>query len=419
MHERRSGLLRKPHGFRRGGRLRGLAPCCLLCCALALNAGTAAAAQGVGQVSPEVARLVLQWLEEAERNPDRSLERLEGLAARVMRSEADFAFVTAERASLLIARDRVEEARAELARALEGRPPDFAPRVRNLYGTTLLAAGRNAEALVELERWRQAADEPHPGGLFLLGFAYVQAERFEEGAAVLETIVGAEGLEPRDQWIEVLAYAYARAGRETAALGLLEGLIAKRPERARWWRQLAGLYMLLEDLQAGTASLALSGVFESLSLADARRLARLLAHLGIPDQGATLLSEALAAGPTPVAYEDQMLLGELWLLARESTRAAAAYEAAQPLAPGGEPALMLGRLHASRENFESARAALEDAIRAYGEATPPEVYQLLAITQINLGNLAAAQTAVERLAGFEEFSEQSRRLGAYIRSMQQ
>ena len=85
-----------------------------------------------------------------------------------------------------------------------------------------------------------------------------------------------EATKPPAAWLEVLAYAYIRTERTAEAVDLLETLIARRPGEARWWRQLASIYLLIEDMQGGAAGLAVAAeLVKDGDFADARRLARL------------------------------------------------------------------------------------------------------------------------------------------------
>lgn len=378
-------------------------------CVLLILAGQSLAAR---TVSPELAQRVLTILGESEDDPVEALEDLARLAERT-RSDLDLAFVMTERSALLIQQDQMDKARAEMADVLGEHPAEFAPRLRNLYATTLLAEEDYAGALGQLEMWAAHTETPHPQGLFLMGYACVRLERFEDAVAWLELAVNSD-YPTRDPWVELLAYAYTQSGRPEDALALLENLIAQHPDRARWWKQLGGILMLLDQVSPGTASLAVADSIEPLSFSDRRRLARLFAHLGMPADGAALLARALEAREEPADFEEQMLLGELWMLSRETDRAIAVFTAAQENAEQGEAAMMIGQLYAQREEYAAASQALEISVAAYGESVPARVYYLLAVIQINLGKLEAASEAVDRLTADEEYRERAANLADYI-----
>ncbi len=368
--------------------------------------------QGAESVNPELASRVLTILERSENDPQEALADLARLAARA-RSDKDLAFVITERAALLIQQNHLDVARTEMAEVLENRAPEFAPRLRNLYATTLLSVEDYAGALTQLEYWSRYSESPHPHGLFLMGYACIRLERYEEAITALERAVGSD-YPTRDPWIELLAFAYSQAGRPEDAVALLSTLIARDPGRARWWEQLGGLLMLMDRMPEGTAGLAIARIVEPMRFADQKRLARLFAHIGMPADGADILAGALTARDEVAGFDDLMLLGELWMLARETDRAIAAFEKAQAIADQGEAAMVIGQLHAQREDYEAARRALEISVDAYGDEAPGRLYYLLAVIQINLGDLRAAEAALERLAADEAYRERAASLSAYM-----
>ena len=56
----------------------------------------------------------------------------------------------------------------------------------------------------------------------------------------------------------------------------------------------------------------------------------------------------------------------------------------------------------------------QQAISAYGESTPSQVNYLLAITEINLGNLQEAGNVLVRLRDDPEYAERARRLDDFV-----
>jgi tetratricopeptide (TPR) repeat protein len=367
------------------------------------------------RVDPFVAKRVLDILSRAEADPEQALTDLARLAERT-RNDLDLAFVMTERAALLIQQQQLDVAKQEMAEVFAGQKPEFAPRLRHLYATTLLAEEDYAGALTQFELWSTHSEDPHPHGLFLMGYTCIRLERFEDAVVALERAVSSD-YPTRDQWVELLAFSYAQVGRPGDAISLLESLISDHPGLQRWWKQLGGLLMLLDRLPEGAAGFAVAQSIEPLPHADQRRLARLFAHLGMPADGAELLHVAIERREEAAGFEELMLLGELWMLARETERAIDVFTAAQELADQGEAALIIAQLHAQREEYQSARDALEVSVAAYGESAPARAYYLLAVVQINLGDLAAAADTVALLRADEDYQDQAANLAKYIDGM--
>jgi len=83
-----------------------------------------------------------------------------------------------------------------------------------------------------------------------------------------------------------------RIGRTADAVALMERIIAEQPDQARWWRQLASIYLMLEDVPKGAAGLAIASIVEELEFNDASNLAKLFSMLGMPADGVMVPAEA-------------------------------------------------------------------------------------------------------------------------------
>ncbi|MDH3643496.1 MAG: tetratricopeptide repeat protein [Gammaproteobacteria bacterium] len=366
-------------------------------------------------LSPQLAERLNRILKRADEDAAWTLQQLADLARRRRNDPQDLRFILRQRGALLMQEDQLDTAANELTEALDQHGVDYAPELRFLLGQILLLMDDAESALVHLNIWAEHAQPPDPAGLFLMGYSYVRLERFEAAADVLERAI-ATASTPRAQWIEILAYAYTRLDRTGQALQLLEDLITRHPQEARWWRQLASIYLLIEDVPRGAAGLAVAAEIEALSFADSRNLAQLFAHLNMPADGAYLLNAALQQRDEASSHDELMLLAELWILAREFDAAVDVLGQAAEVGEDGEALLMLGHLYLQRENYPRASISLNAAISAYGEQTPPQAFYLLAVVAINLEDFDAAQRALVRLDDDAKFAPRAARLQRYLQS---
>lgn len=364
-------------------------------------------------LSPQLAERLNRILKRADEDAAWTLQQLADLARRRRNDPQDLRFILRQRGALLMQEDQLDTAANELTEALDRHGVDYAPELRFLLGQVLLLMDDAENALAQLNIWAEHAEPPDPAGLFLMGYSYVRLERFEAAADVLEQAI-ATASTPRTQWIEILAYAYTRLDRSDEALQLLEDLITRHPQEARWWRQLASIYLLLEDVPRGAAGLAVAAEIEALSFADSRNLAQLFAHLNMPADGAYLLDAALQQRDEASSHDELMLLAELWILAREFDAAVDVLGQAAEVGEDGEALLMLGHLYLQRENYPRAFTSLDAAISAYGEQTPPQAFYLLAVVSINLEDFDAAQRALVRLDDDAKFAPRAARLRQYL-----
>lgn len=366
-------------------------------------------------MSPVVGQRVLRILDRAGDDTQLALDNLAEYANQRGVRANDRAFIIREQAALLIREERNAEALALLRAELEGKAENFVPPVRLLYAQLLLLEGDSSAALSQLETWSTYTENPHPIDLSMLAYAYLQQQRWGEGAAVFERVLELSEVDS-DQWYEMLAFAYAQNGEAERAITLLDQRIVADSSQAKWWRHLATIFLLLEDYEKGTAGIAIANYVEELRFQDSKRLAGLFSMLNMPAEGAATLEAALQRFPGQLAYEDQMLLAELWMLAREQDKAIQAFERASELAEDGEAVMKIAQMHLQWERYEQARTALEDARFAYGEDTPETVFYLQAIVEINLDNLEAASQALNRLDEEGDFGERAANLDRFIKN---
>lgn len=363
--------------------------------------------------SPVVAQRILRIIERSGDDAQQMLDDLERLAnARGIR-DSDRGFIRREQAALLIREERNAEATELLSAALENRPPDYVPSLRLFLGQLLLMENRPELAVEQLRLWSEHVVNPRPSELSMLGYAYLQVEQFSAAIDIFERVLASAEI-INDQWYEVLAYAYIQDGQSETAIELLDKVIAEQPAESRWWRQLSNLFTLMESYDSGAAALAIANTLEDLSYDNGRRLAGLFSMLNMPAEGALALQAAAQQHPEERNFDDQMMLAELWTLARETDQAINIYEQARSMANDGEPSLRIAQLHIQWERYATARTALQTAIKDYGEATPDEVWYLLAIVEINLNELGAASTALERIDPDGAYGERIANLNRFI-----
>ena len=314
----------------------------LLC--LLLFWGACVPVQAADRPMPEVVvRQMAKAMEQVEEDPLAAVEDLRTLWQRRSWPGEVQAYIVLQMAGLMISEGQAEQAKTDILQVLAGQEADFAPQLRLMLGQTYLILDDHDNGLRVLEAWLGEQAEPNPNGLFLLGYGYIRAEQFDTAIERLEQAMGLLEEVPRNHWYELLGYAYARADRPQDAQRMIEVLISREPAKERWWRQLASLFLIMEQTPRGTASLAIAEHLKPESLPTSRRLARFLAHAGAPLDGAELLAGALQRSDEPLELEDQLLLAQMWVLAREFDAAVVALQAAEDIDEGsGRAALILG-----------------------------------------------------------------------------
>ena len=207
------------------------AVCFAVSCAVLLTGLLhSSSAAGAQQPIPEVVqRQVARAVEEADADPQASIDALNELLERRSRVPRVRAYIVQQKAALHIRQQQLKEARDDLLSVIDTRDASLFPHLRLMLGQTYLMLDNYDDGLDQLEVWLSGQTEPNPNGLFLMGYAYLRLERFELAIERLEGAMASVEEVPRNHWIELLAYAYARADRPQQAIELMEQLIARDP----------------------------------------------------------------------------------------------------------------------------------------------------------------------------------------------
>ncbi|SHJ92315.1 tetratricopeptide repeat protein [Halomonas caseinilytica] len=167
---------------------------------------------------------------------------------------------------------------------------------------------------------------------------------------------------PTRQRLGLAATALQRAGREDAALAVLERQLAGAEGDPDAWRRAAGLAQRMGDPERAAALWETAWRRGVLSGAD-DLMQRIRLHLaaGTPARAAEILERALSAGNLEDSLENRRLLAEAWQAARDRDQALTAWREVAEQGAAAEDWLRLGQLAAEWDRLELAREALRRA----------------------------------------------------------
>lgn len=263
-----------------------------------------------------------------------------------------------------------------------------------------LRAGQTEAGAELLARWLDgvsgSADD-----FWLMARTLASLQRWDEAAGWADR--ARQVASPTSDQSSLAATIYQRAGRDDAALAMLDDLLARDSGSADSWRRAAGLAQRLG--QPGRAAALWEaawrrGVLQSEQ--DLRRLVQLHLAGGTPARGAERLAEALAQGRVEDSLDTRRLLAEAWGAARERDRALAAWRDVAQRSHAARDWQQLAELAYGWGRWQVAVEALRQA-RGAGEASPRN-WLLEGVAQLERGQREAARRAFEaaRQAGSAE-----------------
>lgn len=282
-------------------------------------------------------------------------------------------------------------------------------------------------ALAAIDQWIALTGSETADAMALKGNALYRLERFQDAAAAIQKAISLSPT-PSGTWYQMLVASYYDAEDFTAAATAAEGILAKDPNNKNIARQLASIYIELE--QGDKAAAVLEGAKARGLLTEAsdlRQLYQLYNFIEKPAEAARTINEGLAAGVLKEDYDTLKGLGDSWVLkAQTSTdesaeqkdgfaKAIDAYTKAAALAKDGEMDFMRAQLLIQElERYAEGRTAMQAAMAKGGLKREGEGYILLGNAEAELGNQKAAIAAYEKARTFPSTREMA---DSWLRSM--
>jgi len=268
-------------------------------------------------------------------------------------------------------------------------------------------------ALAAIDRWTALTGNETAEALALKGNALYRLERYPEASAAMQKAIDMSP-DPSDTWQQILVASYYDAENFPEAAKAAEAILAKDPSKKTVARQLASIYI---EMEQGDKAIAVLEGAKSRGLltdaADLRQLFQLYNYVEKPAEAARTINEGLAAGILKEDFDTLKGLGDSWVLtaqlaADESAqqkeafdKAIEAYGRASPLAKDGEMDFVRAQLLIEeKERFADGKAAMNQALSRGGLKREGEAYILLGNAEAELGNQKAAIAAYEKARSF-------------------
>ncbi len=270
-----------------------------------------------------------------------------------------------------------------------------------------LAGEQPEQALEYLDRWfallasdQQELAPPTPEGHLLHASILLQLQRTAAAAKAAARAIELKE-DPPASWYQLLLACHFESKDYPAAVEVLKRMLAQWPDDPRYWRQLASLYLALEQDQAALATYFLAQSQNMLEGdSEYLNLVRLAVHTGVPERGARVLQEALDTGAVPSTAEHWELLGNAWYQAKELDPAIAAFARAADQGNDGSLYLRIARLQYQQGHWAEAAEAAAQALATDRFDDAGQAHLLIGLARYELGEFDAAKAALLQAAGF-------------------
>ncbi|MDR9468782.1 hypothetical protein [Marinospirillum sp.] len=268
--------------------------------------------------------------------------------------------------------------------------------LRWLLMQVLTAQGEYAEALNQLEVWWQDEKEPGAQAHYLRSALLAQLERWQQAEPWVLTALELKS-DPPDSWRALAVAIYQHLEKWPQAAEHQAKRLEVNPERPRLWNQLAQLQKLAEQPEEALVTQELAQRRGYLSSRQQEALGRELVNAGQPLRAAKVFEQLLEENPQQKQIERLRLAAQAWLQTAQPQPTAAALLRLAEASQSEEDWRRLADWHFSQGNWEEAiQAWTQLRSRLEGEALA-EVELLMANAHIELQNYEKARALLEEL----------------------
>ncbi len=285
-------------------------------------------------------------------------------------------------------------------------PDAAALSVRFMLAQLYAAQGNYAKALSVAEVWIKSVPAPSPTQHIFMANLLARNKRFAAAISHAEAAIRTAEA-PKAVWYQLLLAAHFELRHYPQAAQVLQAMIAHWPDDARYWEQLASVYMLRKQASHALATLQIAwrrGLLDKD--ATLKSLVQLAVSRGVPERAARLLDQALEKQLLPPDQAFLKMLADAWSLARENQQAIDALARLAAVSSDGEPWLRQARIHLELGDWPAARGALDKALER-GVKVPGKAWLLLGIAEVESQDFSAADTALRKAQAFPDQAKQA------------
>ncbi|MEZ4332792.1 MAG: tetratricopeptide repeat protein [Myxococcota bacterium] len=311
--------------------------------------------------------------------------------------------------------DKYDEAIDYLNKAVEAGGLTEDEELRTLFqvGMLQMKQQRYDECIATIERWMKEAPEINGQAYYTLAIAYYQAGKARQALEPAKKAVETTD-DPPEAWYRLLLAMYLEAEKYDEGIKLLDTIIMKFPNKT-YWTQLAALYNSKDQMGKSLAVQQLAQYEGYITEdKDLTRMAQMFMVQGLPHRGAEIMKKGLEDGsikPTQQAYQtysDTLLQSREWALALDPI------EKAANLADDGSLWVRHAQVNLQLGEWAAARESLDKAFQKGNLPDEGQAHILYGIAAANDKRWNEAIAAFNRAGKFTGTADVAAKWTAYV-----
>lgn len=335
---------------------------------------------------------------------DQALEMLKKLEARTQSRPFElaqiyqtFGFVYANKDNLKASVDYFNK-----SIALNALPTS--PTLSSMYTVVQLQIAQEnyKGGLKDLVNWFHHVKKPNGQAYVLAATALFELKKKKSALVFINKALKISN-NPPENWLQfAVALNYENKNYKEAAFAL-RILTTRYPHKKKYWKQLTGVYLNLDQTKVALATIQMAHKMKHLiEEKELLNIVSLQLSEGLPYKGAKTLEAFIETGKVKKNKKHFEILAQAWIQAEEMKRAIGPMSKAARLATDGKVAARQGHLLLELEKFKDAVKAYSMSLKKGGLKYPGRVYLARGIARFNLKDYKRALTDFEKAKEMEK-----------------
>jgi tetratricopeptide (TPR) repeat protein len=249
--------------------------------------------------------------------------------------------------------------------------------------------------------------EPTPEDRIMMGQNYAQLQRYRDALPWVRGAIQGAGAKALESWYQLELAIHFELKDYRAALDVLRVLVARWPNKLRYWEMMAGAHQELnQDVDALAALMTAYNGGLVTDQAKILNLVRMSMYVELPFQAGQILDRAIEQGTVEPTAQNLRLLLQAWTGAREYDRAGQVIDRLAPMTGEGDLFMQKARLMLEQNQWQQTIDAARQAVELGNVSSPGGAWLMIGIAAMELGNLRESRQAFQKA---QEFDANTRR----------
>ncbi|EAS63068.1 TPR-repeat-containing protein [Vibrio angustum S14] len=247
-------------------------------------------------------------------------------------------------------------------------PVPVAQQVRYSLAQLYLAEEQYKKSVNTMNTWFKVAkttkEKPPAHAYITLASAYVQMGNYRNAITPTKKAISMTK-SPNESWYLLLVSSHYELKQYKSVASVLKTLTNKYPKKKRYWMQLSGVYMELNQNKNALATLEAAyklGLLEGEK--EHLRLVNFMAYQGIPHRAAKIMAQEMVNKNIARTHANIEKQASFYHQAKELDEAISIYKQAFKIAPSGKQQIRIVKLMIQDKQFKQATAFANNSSNA-------------------------------------------------------